>query len=694
MKAEADTTAPLQTRADKFVPETWDTIKGAYTVYRQSVWQSLLFYAGQFWIEWNADRRVYQREAPKDSFVPQPNINRFSPWIDGIASNFSSVPEIEALPVPIDDEINMGVADVVNALTKHAIKDNALRSDYAGREDRSSMARQIFTLTGCVFSTVRVDKKKIGEREQMEMRPSFSVQCMSCDQFYPDLEEAVPMCPGCNSPQIAVEEGESQLPAMDPATGQPVMEPIFKRRTVVDIQTPLGAGPRPGSTGMDNTGYFYLASRMSLDEIFERTGIKAEPDNEYVDSASTAQSDLSYWYLGYASANQGGKDQALFVEFWCEPGKVEEFPEGLYAVMFNRKVQIAKPWAEATCGDHPVTKGDFVGLPTIFFPRAVAFDLAAIQRLLSEYDSMIQLHAKTSAVEPIVVDQNTVVGEITGRADKIIRWRSIGQGSKEPHRMAHGNLDPKIYDQVQYLEKKGESLAATVSVFRGEQPGSVVAASAIAQLRGQAEMQFANPVKNWNNFWKETIRKVILEYQRFPLEELAEIVGKDKLTQINDFINADLNAALEYVATSNGLPRTRDERRQEMMMLFDKGALDTSDHNVRQKIFELFGETGMMKNFSADATRVRMNIRKMREGQPAEFRPGIDDMDVHLSLAADAAKSMDFDQWPPDAQQALYAYILGIRDLQQQEAAAEAPPDPKNKTAPAKPAAEQGAAHV
>src|SRR5262245_50738103 len=153
---------------------------------------------------------------------------------------------------------------------------------------------------------------------------------------------------------------------------------------------------------------------------------------------------------------------------------------------------------------------------------------------------MIELHVKTNAVEPIVIDENTIVSEITGRADKIVRWRSVGPGSKEPHRMQHGSLDPEVYNRVRYLEQKGESIAATVSVFRGEQPGSVTAASAIAQLRGQAEMQFAVAVKNWNNFWKETVRKCIAFYQKYPLDELARIVGEDKLTQLNDFIQADL----------------------------------------------------------------------------------------------------------------------------------------------------------
>ncbi len=405
-----------------------------------------------------------------------------------------------------------------------------------------------------------------------------------------------------------------------------------------------------------------------------RTGLEATPDGEYPDGFNTSyQNELIYWYLGYATPMEANADSCLFDEWWCEPGKKEEFPEGCYAIYFNGKVQDAQPWSELGPIDHPLTKGDMQALPGIFFPRASSFDLCEIQAQLTRLDSMIELHLKTSAVEPIVIDENTKVSEITGRADKIVYWRSIGPGSKEPHRMAHGVLDPQVYERVKYLEQKGESIAATVSVFRGEQPGSITAASAIAQLRGQAEMQFATPVKNWNGFWKETIRKCLFFYQKYPLDELVQIIGQDKISQINDFINCDLKKCLEFIATSNGLPRTRDERRQEMMVLFDKGALDTNDPQVRQKLFELFGDTGMMDNFNEDATRARYVVRSIKEKAVAPpFRAGIDDPNIHESIATSAAKQMDFEQWPPPSQQALIAYIQSTQQVIQQQT----PPDP------------------
>jgi hypothetical protein len=190
----------------------------------------------------------------------------------------------------------------------------------------------------------------------------------------------------------------------------------------------------------------------------------------------------------------------------------------------------------------------------------------------------------------------------------------------------------------------------------------VTAASAIETLRGQAEMRFAKPVQNWNNLWKETIRKVIKNYQKFlTFPELMEICGEDKITQVQAFMKADLDKRCEFKATNNGLPRTRDERRQEMIGLFDKGIIDPNEPRVREKIFELFGETGMMSTFSDDARRARVNCRRIKNGQPVTFRVGIDAPDIHMGIALEKAKSLDFDMWPPESQQLLFQYIDQIK---------------------------------
>jgi len=647
----------LMARADKFVSETWTRVKNAYWVKHQRFWEARLFYAGQFWFDFDIYRKQFTLQQPNDDFVPQPRINRFSPAIDSIASNFASIPEVEAVPVPQDDETSMGICEVINELTKHCIKDNALRSDYKSDEDKAGYAAQEFVLSGCCFTQVYPEDEVIGKRPKQEKKQVNAFQCLNCD-IYQQTTEPVMACPKCGQP-VQPETAEQVSPVLG-EDGQPVMEDVIRKKIIVKTGDPGHEFPRLGARNMGESPFHIWAERFTLDEIRKRWKFEATPDALQPDGFSVVYDHaLSFWLVGFNAVTYQANDAALVIQCYIAPDSMKDYPEGLYAVMIGEKVIYAEPWPFV---EHPLTKGDYMQLPSLFFPRSVADDLVELQRRKCIYESIIELHAKTSAVDPMVIHEDTVVTKPTGKADKIIYWRSIAPGIKEPHRMGHGVLDPEVYAKVDKIDMEFDVVSAASSVFRGEQPGSVTAASAIETLRGQAEMRFAKPVQNWNNLWKETIRKVIKNYQKYlSFPELVQICGADKTIQVQAFIQADIDKCCEFVATNNGLPRTRDERRQEMIGLFDKGIIDPADPNVRQKIFELFGETGMMKTFNDDARRARVNVSRIKAGQPAMFRAGIDDPLIHMGIALEAAKNLDFDQWLPQAQQMLLGYIESVR---------------------------------
>src|SRR5581483_1451717 len=86
-----------QSKALKYVQDRWTELKNAYVVYHQGIWEAFLFYAGELWLDWDDGGKVWQPQQPNDEWVPRPRINRFSPTVDAIASNFYQLPEVEAV---------------------------------------------------------------------------------------------------------------------------------------------------------------------------------------------------------------------------------------------------------------------------------------------------------------------------------------------------------------------------------------------------------------------------------------------------------------------------------------------------------------------------------------------------------------------------------------------------------------------
>jgi hypothetical protein len=650
-------------KVEEWTMEKWKALKNAYVVFHQNTWRCRLFAVGESYIDVDRQTKYWIPATPKDEWVPQPRFNQFTPAVDGMLANFNTVPEIEAEPQPKDDARAMGIAEIANELCSYVIKDNALRADYKSKEDRAGQAAIDFVLSGCCFTDVHVQSVAEGKRPKKDMQNLHGFQCVDCD-LYQTSAEPVANCPQCGKPVTSSPTG--QLAEAKDEQGETVMEDVVKKRIVIEIADPLEIFPRPGAKNMAGTPYLIYATRLSLDDIWYRWNYEATADSEYPDSFNLMMEySLNYYYVGYTQNSNQAKDGALVIQAYAEPNRLKDYPEGFYAVCVNGKCIHYKTWAEEFPeAEHPITMGCYQQMSKIFFPRTPAFDLCDLQKSDNELNSAIELHAKVSAADTLVIDKRVAVTKPTGRADKIIYGQPVSSVPlrESIFRLQHGSMDEGIYLQRGRIKDQFQTVSHDVSVFHGEQPGSVTAASGLALLRGQAELQYAKPTQNWNALWKETVRKAIKCIQKnWSVVEIAEIVGSDKMTQISDFLKADLDKCLNFTATMTGLPRTRDERRQEMMLLYDKGALDLSDPNVKQKIFELFGETGMLKTFSDDARRARINIRNIRTtGQCNPFRPDIDDPETHRGIALEAAKSIDFDAWPPQAQDALYAYIKSI----------------------------------
>jgi hypothetical protein len=648
---------PMAIKISGFITEKWTDLKTAYWMYHSWIWGALLMYAGELWIEYAPDRKLYQRIVPKDDFVPTPRINKFAPAIDAIASNFQNVPEVEAVPTPLDDAIKIGISEVCNELATHFVKISGLRADYKNEEDKVGLAGQLFVLAGCFMTNTYIDAKEIGRNPVMDEAQGFEYQCTKCDTYESGFSAQPQNCPKCGNPDILTNPVPIQVPSIDEETQQPKTTPVTEAEVHCDIDNALFLYPRAGAKNMKQIGYFFIAERLSLDEIWRRWQIEAKADSEYPDGWNTTNENaLNFFYLGYSNTSLSGKDAAMVIRAYCEPGQVKDYPDGFYAIYVNGSCKYSEPWRFE---EHPLTKCDFKSIPTLIFPRSVAFDLVQIQKEKCDFWSIFKLHALTTAVDPWIVDKDSQTDEITGRGDRVVKYRKLSPDTVPPHHAQSGHLDPALYALDDKLDREFDNIGQTVAVFRGDQPGSVKAGVAIETLRAQAEFMFSGPVANWNDCWKETVRKgVKLMQKHYSLAQLVGIAGQNRTEDIRNFQSADLDESVEWIASRGGLPRTRDERRQEMIELYDRGLLDINDAEVKQKAFELFGETGLLTTFSEDAKRARYENALMTGGGDPVFMQEIDDHAVHLAIHGQDVKLQDFLRQPPEVQQKKIEHYL------------------------------------
>lgn len=699
---DAENQKPLNDRFLEFTKSKWPTLRMAYSIFHQLVWQDILFYVGELWIQYDSNRRMFSPAEPEDEYTPQPKVNYYAPAADAVCSIFS-IPEVECVPKNNRNTSDShDVAEVANILAQEFKVRNGLSGSKDNEISVGDRAGQFFVQAGNIFGFVTKRKRGTYDKPLFDSIPMTGVRCPQCDTvskvppddpmlqppppspgdmlmgqpvngpgITPGQPPFQPPCPTCANPLQTYPTTE-QKQRIDIKTGRPVTESIIQWDAEFKLGNPLYALPRAGSKSMKEARHFMWAERMTIDEIYEKWGYDAQPDNQFLDAMESSwEIALSYFYTGFANITEGTKDSALVLWMYLEPGKSKAVPEGGVGVLVGEQLINYEPWDEATVGGigHPVSHACYLDALATFMGRSVMFDVANHQKELNRYESIIALHGMTQASDSVVIDENTKVSEITGRGDRVVYWRSIGPGSREPHRMQHGSLDAGIYEQRQHLEDNIQNITGAVNVWRGKQAGSVTASGAISQLRGQAEQMFNKPTSNWNSFWAEQCRKGVKVMQAvMTIDQITALLGANNIIKAQKFKSAQLDDLLDWKAGGHGMPRTRDERKEELLTLFDRGMLDVSDPNVQQDINDLFGDTGLKQMFNKDATRARWeNVRMMVDQQPVQFMPDVEDLSVHMFIHSEAIKELDFDTLPEPIKQMMYEHFLVTKQAYTQQ---------------------------
>jgi hypothetical protein len=689
-RTEDDQTTPTGTKITTWFTQNWEDLRSAYTVYHQLCWQNILFYAGELWIQWDRSRKVYYSAVPEDEYTPMPNVNEFAPGIDAITSVYQ-IPNVQCTPKNEGDTDAHEIAEIANEVANEVCRRNGMAEggttkDKDGVGDR---AGQLFTLCGNLFTITDRKQANVSQVPIMETVPMMQVTCPLCkyqNQVPPDDPSLmVPPssmlmgqqvspggmsapCPKCGAPMESQPTQKTQQ-ATDPTTGQPATRSVITWEVRIRVGNPLFCLPQPGAISQHAASYHVWAERMQLDDIYKEWNYEAQPDNQFLDTMESSwEIAMNFYFTGYSSLTLASKNSALVCIIFIEPDRMKEIPEGGVAVWCNGKVIHLYKWEEYCPIGHALTHIGYLNMPTTYFYRTPAMDMANVQRELNRYESIIALHGMTSASDSLIIDENTKVSNVSGRGDRIIYWRSIGPGSREPHRLEHGTLDSGVYEQRQHLRDVLQNISGAVAVFRGQQAGSVTSAAGISQLRGQAEQMFSKPVNNWKQGWVQTISKgVELAQQSWQEWEILKFVGPGKEVQIAKFKQAKLSDLLTWAAGQHGLPQTRDEKRQDLLDLYDRKMLDTSDPDVRSRINELFGESGLENEFNLDATRARWENGQLSHGQEVQFMPEIEDLATHLAIHGKIIKRLDFDKLDDNIKELIFNHYMETKMALQQQ---------------------------
>ena len=439
-----------------------------------------------------------------------------------------------------------------------------------------------------------------------------SEQCVTCGQVYqtPEIDEANG-CPDCGGQEFA--------PAMDPMTGQPVIERKVKGRPTTLVLSPLEIAFPNSYARFSDLPYVvrlrwrtkrYFESNPALSPLAERIVWQKTPSDQ---NLGLFQSLANHNDLGINTGyiNEGGakeEDGIGEYEVWMKP--TEKYPEGLVFRVYGESNPVIAHLEAQEALPGPLPYKDADGQPLFTFTHAgyehVGGRILASgpidviiqkQDMLNQLDSMILLIIQRMSNPVWLTPKGAEIQKFTGMPGLVLRWNPLTVGGNaKPERIAGEGPHSSLFQiREQYL-KDIEDLAGTFDIIKGAKPSGVEAFSAMQLLVEQAQSRFALVFQNRGDAYKDWFKFAIeLEREFGPDERTKATMSPARTWTFETFKRAKLQGSFAVVVENGSTaPKTNLGMRAAMEHASQLGMLNLADPDQQYEGLKLMGLTRMV----------------------------------------------------------------------------------------------------
>lgn len=281
-------------------------------------------------------------------------------------------------------------------------------------------------------------------------------------------------------------------------------------------------------------------------------------------------------YKNRGQLNITDSDQVILWTLYCK--KTNSNPDGRFVEFTDDDsfvlTDVPLPYEEIPV--HRVASSNWNGS---CFGYSIAFDLAPIQEAENTLFSTALTNNKAFGVQMISVESGTNISasELSDGLAVIER----PQGTQPPQGVNLTASSPELYNFLNQLQQKQEVISGVNSVVRGDPTGALRGNSgaALALVQSQS-VQFMNGlVASYNQLLENVGNSMIKRLQKFcQLPILAEIVGKNNKTLIQEFTGEDINLINRVqVQAANPITKTLAGKINLADTLLQSGIIKTSD---------------------------------------------------------------------------------------------------------------------
>lgn len=652
-------------------------IDNSYRSYFEREWfRNCLFYAGRQWVIF--DSRT-QRWRPKrlPPWFPTPFTNKFAEKTNDLVAAFlqGGIP-IRYQPATNDPE------DIATAETGERIREVFYEEAEIDSFKMELGAWIVLTGNGFLHPYYDYDTSH-GEKDL--------IKCQICKQHQSpqDFERGGKTCPECNRTGVQPHQ-----------YFEDVKIPLGRFRT--NVLSPFEVFLDPRIRHMKNQRRTTVLQTYDLElakDMWPKFADEIKADKEqrlgqiYLDSLAYVTSSFG----GTASASLSGtgapgdkfEPRVTIYKHYELPS--EKYPDGLTVTRVgkNRVVEagvIENRWGAGNQKGKPYIPLAHFGMDVIpgrFWGKTRMDDLVGLQVFRNLIDANLKLTVQRTGNPMWLNPTGSGIVNLTGEPGQKLDYNPVSLGGTtfaKPERIGAelGNLQPLMILKKQ-IDDEMERVAGTLFLAGSDTPAGVTAASALAYLGERAEKAISPFKKSTIRSWK-SYEEMSLEIarQHFLDDRFKVIAGKNKRWEVEKFKLSDLKGAVNMKIDDNALfPKSNATQRATIAQLIQLGVINPVDPNVAEKILIAFGESALRGSTDLDEKEAVKEWDKFLEkDQMPQLIPLVQNSLIHLKQHADAAKTDEFHELPPEKQKMWIEHIhLTVSDIMARQTAMQ-PIDP------------------
>lgn len=557
-----------------------------------------IYYVGRF-NEW--------RDVRLAKWIPRPVTNKVRETRVSLMAMFATTnTSANARPIGSDPK-NIAVAAIANEY------EPIMRAEH----DMVGVLGEVrywFVLTGNAFLHTYLDRNVSNGVTTINFE-----QCQQCQAIYDSaaIGEAKGKCPDCG--------GMAWAPAMDPETGEPMTKQMVNGKGKTDVLSPFElAFPNTYARFKDVPYVIRLRWRIKSYYLDNPTLAPQVKDIAWAKSPSEESLRIfrslpSYNDVGispfmngsanYSSTGSNSNEEEGIAEYemWVRP--CDAYPQGLVARFVGDSNPILLHQEEDEAIPGPLPYVDASGKPLFTFSHA-AFDkvggrvygscpvdlIIEKQNQLNRLDSMFLMIIQRMSNPLWLVPKGSEIEKFTGEPGLVVKWNPLTVGGNaKPERIA-GEGPPGSFFSIreQYL-KDIEDLAGTFDALKGSQPSGVDSFAGMQLLVERGQARFASAFEALGKMYQDWF-KFALEIEREfgPDERTEAILSPARQYTFKTFKNANLQGSFDIVVEDgSNQPKTNLGTRAAIEHLNTLGALNMNDPDIRYKVYQEFGMTGL-----------------------------------------------------------------------------------------------------